>query len=171
MVVCYKRQMSAALARWQAVLGRLPVEIRLAGWLGPSLFTSEVRDGRLVPLYEFDTELHEHTHARSMVIGTVREAEGFTPAAYAAFCVDPRTGIVVLVDLDAPFRVRFVNSGPEEFLASLAAFVAGWPRLARADEALASTIDQFRLELAGIDAAAFSDADAFWPTSLETYTQ
>jgi hypothetical protein len=153
------------------VLGRLPSEIRLAGWQGPTLFSSEARDGQLVALATYSAPLREHAHAESLVVGTMRETQGPTPTAYAAFCVDPRTGDVVLVDLEAAYRVRFVNSGLEEFVASLAVFVSAWPRLAAAeDSAVKSVLDRLRSELAAIDAAALSDDDAFWPTSLETYS-
>lgn len=151
------------------VLRRLPNEIPLKGWLGPTLFTSAVHDGELVTLATYSAALREHVEAESLVIGTVRESQGST-RAYAAFCANHSSGCIVLVDLNAPFRVRFVNSGLKELVASLIVFVSAWPALIDAeDPAVGSVRDGLRAELAKIDAAALSDLDAFWPTSLETY--
>lgn len=155
----------------KGALGRLPSEIRLAGWLRPTLFTPEAHDGQLVTLAAFDATLRAHEHAESLVVGTVRETQGATHTAYAAFCADPGTGNIFLVDLDAPYRVRFVNSGLEEFVACLATFVSAWARLGDSNEAaLPAAIRELRSELAAIDATAVSGVDAFWPTSLESVT-
>jgi len=156
---------------WIDVANRLPADLRLSGWSGPTLFTSEVRDGRLVALGTFRDELRDHSNSLSLVIGTIRETQGPVATAYAAFCADPSTGRVVLVDLAPPNQVRFVNRGLEQFEASIAAFVSSWPRLAKADDATAASIlDEIRAELTAIDAVATSDDDAFWPTSLEVYS-
>lgn len=153
------------------VIERLPREIRLKGWLGPTLFTSEVCDREPVALAEFREPLTAHEHARSFVIGSVRETQGSTATAYAAFCVDPGTGNVVVVDLDPPYRTRFVNTGPETFAASLDAFAAAWPQLTASDEAAATgVLDELRSKLAAIDAAAVADPDDFWPASIEGYS-
>jgi hypothetical protein len=113
----------------------------------------------------FSTRLGNHVHARSLVIGTERETQGNAPTAYAAFCVDPATGRVVYVELDAPFSVRCVNSGLTELLASLARFVAWRSRLAATDPDAA--IAGLRSERAAIDAAAMCDPEANWPTYLD----
>jgi hypothetical protein len=144
------------------VLSRLPSEVRLAGSVGPTLFTREAQGGELRTLAAFDSALAEHEHAGSLVIGTIRETQG--PAtAYAAFCIEPRMGHIVLVDLDPPHRARFVNSRIEQLMSCLMTAVAGWPRFVD-DEA---GLDALHAELAAIDPAALRDDDAFWPTYLE----
>lgn len=142
------------------LVAQLPPEIRLAGYAGPTLFTSEVHGGELRPLATFDVSLRRHAQAASPVIGTIRETQG-APIAYAAFCVEPGTGYVVIVDLDPPHVVRFVNRSVEQLVATLRAVADGWPRAADDETAL-------RGELAAIDPAALADDDAFWPTCLET---
>ncbi|HEX5060134.1 MAG TPA: SUKH-4 family immunity protein [Kofleriaceae bacterium] len=173
------------------VLERLPQEVRLEGWVGPTMFTSEVRDGVVITLEELDRRFLGHEHARSLVIGTIRETEaaetddgpsggpyrgavmsGANGWAYAAFCIDPRTENIVLIDFDdVRPTTRFVNSSLALFLASLNAFLEAWPRLAGSDDdaAVAWSAGVCR-ELEAIDPAAMSDGDDFWPVSLETYT-
>src|SRR5262249_26335719 len=136
---------------------------------GPTLFTSEARDGQLVTLATFRSELREHAQGRSLVIGTSRETYGETPRAYAAFCVAAATGRVAFVVLDSPDVVLFVNSGLEQFLAGLDAVVSSWPRFAASNDAAAESIlAQLRAELAAIDAVAMRDGNAFWPVWLES---
>lgn len=148
----------------------MPTEVRLTGWLGPTLFSSVVRDAQLETLASFRSELREHLQAQWLVIGAQCETQTAQPTAYAAFCADSETGRVVLIDLTPPFHARFVNSGLNEFMASVAAFVSRWPQYAASDTTVAASIlAEIRAELAAIDAVAMSDDDGFWPTSLETY--
>jgi hypothetical protein len=153
--------------RWEGVLEQVPLEVRLAGWVGPTLFTSEVREGDLATLDAFAPLPSKHNHAKSLVFGTVRETQGVIASAYSAFCIDPATGGIVLVDLDPPYRTIIVNTGLVEFVASLRAFVDAWPTIASAHErTIPGILGDLRSQLGAIDPNAMSDDEWFWPTCV-----
>jgi hypothetical protein len=156
-------------ASWEESLKRVPREIILPGWVGPAFFTSELAEGDVVPLAAFRALLREHAHAQSLVFGTIREAQGDINTAYAAFCIDPRTGNVVLVDLAAPHRTRFVNTALPHFLASMATFAAEWPLFDSSNAESQASELRLREALSTIDAAAMGDGDDYWPTILEAH--
>lgn len=114
----------------------LPEEVRLEGWLGPTVFSSEARGERLATLVERNQAMWAHRLAGALVIGTIRETDG-EPRVYAAYILEPGPGSVVLVDFHAPYRTRFVNSSIGQLGASLDELVKAWPKIAGADEAVA----------------------------------
>jgi hypothetical protein len=128
----------------------------LDGWLGPTLFTQEAAR---VPLATFRPGMRGHARARWLVIGTTREPDD--DHVYAAFCADPVSGRVVLVDVDAPFSTRHVNASVGAFVACVEMFVRAWPP---------DHVDRVHAELGDIDPTAMDDPDALWPTLLETTT-
>jgi hypothetical protein len=158
-------------ANWNHLLERLPSRVQPNGWLGPTLFTSEVHAGNVVTLEAFRPMLRGHDYAEALAIGSVRETQSDSHAVYAAFCADPSTGRIVLVDLDPPYRTGFVNSNIEAFVDSLVAFASAWPKITSSNEAGAALIKAgLRSTLETIDPSALMSDDAFWPTSLEEYT-
>jgi hypothetical protein len=133
---------------------------------GLTLFTPEPG---MIELAKSHPLLEVHEHARSLVIGTSRDADSANSDPYAAFCVEPNTGHLVFVDLDPPFRTRFVNTDLARFQACLDVVLAAWPRVAGlADAEVEAFSAELRSELAAIDAAAVRDDDAFWPELLES---
>ena len=150
------------------MIQQLPKEICLEGWLGPTLFTPEVRDGELIKLGAFCSPLDGHELSNAFVIGSERETQDNTRTPYAAFCIDQSTGSVHHVGLDPPYSVRFVNGCIGELVASLQTVVAGWPLLKDSDDAAATAaLEHLRSKLAAVDPASMADDDAFWPTVLE----
>ena len=129
---------------------RLPPELQIPGHRGPTLFTNTAGDTEPMLLGRFRILFTGHPYAHAFVLGTVREPVD----AYAAFCQDPESGQLVLVDLEPPLRARFVNSGLSEFLACAELFVASWPD------------PRLRELLEAIDPAAVAYDDAFWVTRL-----
>lgn len=157
--------MSALIQCWNRVRDRLPDELRLAGWEGPTLFTPEARDREPARLRAFGPVLETHAHVDSLVIGTVRETFDGSRAVYAVFCVQHGTGQVFLVDVAPPFVTRFVNTDVDAFIASLEAFVSAWPDYAAAaDDASAAALARIGSALATIDAQALSGDDTYWST-------
>ena len=134
------------------------------------MFTSEVGEGDLSTLGELRPELRDREHARSLVIGSIRETLG-TDTVYALFCVEPATARVYLVDVDPPYHARFVNSGVEALIESLQVFVSGWPSLAASDDdTVGSVLEDLRAQLTAVDAVAFVDAAAYWSEALEGHS-
>jgi hypothetical protein len=133
---------------------RLPSEIRISTNRGPIVFTISSGETEM-PLGRFRLLLQGHPYAHALVLGTVREArpEG---EMYSAFCVDPESGQIVLVDLEPPLRVRFVNTRIDEFLACAELYAANWPD------------PHLRELLAAIDAEALAYDDSFWVIALSS---
>jgi len=131
---------------------RLPAQIRIPGRHGHTLFTNTGADAELMTLGRFRLLLQGHPYAHALVLGTVSEPGD----AHSAFCEDPESGQLVLVDLQPPLRARFVNSGLPEFLACAELFAASWPD------------PRLRELLEAIDPPAVAYDDAFWATAISS---
>ena len=142
----------------------LPREVRLPGWTGPTVFSSEIGSGALARLASFAPSLERHALSGALVIGAVRETQG-EPHAYAAFCVRQTSGEVWIVDTYPPYAARFVNSGLDRLLRSLRLLVSAWPPGGAKQPAANRNLQE---ELAQVDRKAFARADNYWPTWLET---
>jgi hypothetical protein len=128
---------------------RLPAELAIPGRLGPTSFTN-VGDAEPMTLGRFRLLFAGHPYAHALVLGTVREPGN----VYSALCTEPESGEIVLVDLEPPLRVRFVNSGLDALVACAELFVANYPD------------PRLRDLLATIDPAALVYEDAFWVVRL-----
>lgn len=115
----------------------VPAEVRLPGWVGPSLFTPALGAGRI-----------DRLDGR-FVLGHVREVDD-PGEPHATFVLDAETGEVQLIDAEAE---RFVNGSLGQFLDSIDAFVAAWPN---ADAV------QLQAALAEIDGQACRDGSTYW---------
>lgn len=145
----------------------IPRVFVLPGWLGPTLFSSELSTGRLASAAEACPSLAGDPLATAWVVGSVRETMG-RPTAHALFCLGP-DGALWLVDAHAPFRRRYVNADLGAFLRSAALIVARWPSVVAAGEAdIAGASNELRASLRAIDPTAFADDDRYWPTLIET---
>jgi hypothetical protein len=146
----------------------IPRDVRLPGWLGPTLFSSEIGSGQLSKAASFAPAFEDHAFSKAFIIGSVREIQG-PPSAYSVFCLQPRSGDLWLVDTGEPNMVRFVNSGLDEFLRSVRVFVDAWARAKSVPTADVPIVARhLHDELRGIDAHAFAIEDNYWPTWLET---
>jgi hypothetical protein len=146
----------------------LPLEVRVPGWLGPTLFSSEIASDELLTASSFDPAFEEHAFAQALVIGSVREMQG-PPSAYAAFCLRPTTGELWLVDVDDSRTARFVNRTLEQFLRSIPVFLKAWTRAQAVPQGDISDIARdLHDALQAIDTDAFANQDNYWPTWLET---
>lgn len=146
---------------WRELLDRVPREIRLEGYVGPTLFTSASHGGELVTLEAFHPAARTSRHAGWRVFGTQYETQ-FEPRAVVAFCLEPDEDSVACAVLHPPFRASFTNSSPLQFLDCLRAFAAAWPFEDATEPAL-------RSKLADIDPEAMGDGDHFWPEALESF--
>lgn len=145
----------------------IPRVIVLPGWLGPTLFSSELSGGRLVSVAEACPSLVGDPLAIAWVVGSVRETMG-SPTAHALFCL-PADGTLWLVDVHAPFRRRYVNADLGAFLRSAELIVARWPSVvAGAETDIAAVSSELRASLRAIDPTAFANDDRSWPTLIET---
>lgn len=145
----------------------IPRELSLPGWLGPTLFSSELSGGQLTTVAARCGLLADDPVSTAQVVGSVRETMG-QPTTHAVFCLLP-TGALWLVDLHAPFHQRHVNADLGAFLRSAALLVTRWPSIAAADDAcITATGDELRAALRAIDPTAFADDDRYWPTLIET---
>jgi hypothetical protein len=125
----------------------VPGELRLAGWLGPTLFSSEVSDGRLAE--EKDGYL----------LGSVRETSG-APQVHARFWLQRGTGTVLW---ESPRGPTFANSDVGSFTWLLNYFAAEWGAGDLGDESLQRLITGLRREIERLDPRALKDDDGFWP--------
>jgi hypothetical protein len=142
----------------------LPREVRLPGWLGPTVFSSEIGSGSLEKLAGFAPALERHALSGALVVGSVRETQS-EPHAYAAFCLRQPSGEVWIVDTGAPNAARFVNFGLDPFLRSLRLLVSAWPAKGAKQFPANRNLQE---ELEQLDRKAFARADNYWPTWLET---
>jgi hypothetical protein len=124
----------------------VPRELRLAGWLGPTLFSSEISDGRM-------SEERE-----GYLLGSIRETSG-APQVYARFWLQRATGVVLW---ESPRGPTVANSDVGSFTRSLNYFATGWGD--PDDESLQRLIAELRGEIERIDPRALEDEDGFWPT-------
>jgi hypothetical protein len=145
----------------------LPTEVRLVGWVGPTLFTSELSAGGFARASDVRGDLAGHAFEGAYVLGSVRETAG-APTAYALFVLQPGTGQLWLLDLEEPRSTRFVNTDVDAFFQSVDRFVEGWRGLGGASgEEHAERVAELRAALAAIDPPAFADDDRHWPTFFE----
>lgn len=148
----------------------VPRDLRLPNWAGPTLFTSELRDGRLPILGEdaaFDAA--DERLEGGLVLGTTRETQSFRedPEPYAAFYLRPGFGDVWLTDLPGP--VRFVNTGVKTFIESLRCIWTGWKRM-MASRDPEHEFAQLEQDLRKVDPQAFAatrDAAPCWSEWIE----
>lgn len=149
----------------------VPSEAVLDGWVGPKLFSSELRDGSLHRLGERWPSLATHQRAEHLVIGGITDSDG--ELEYGAFVMEPGHGRLLLVDTQGGHE-RFVNSGLGEFLRCLDAFVAWWQDLVREPksdgpesvERLDRQLGAIATRLVGIDPASMQDPNSYWPVWL-----
>ena len=159
-------ELPAAVA--QAVAeGSFPAEIRLAGWSGPTLFTSEISGGRLPRLSAFVAAAPDGDDP--IVLGTVRETElsaGEGPVRYAAFCLDPAGERVILVDFQTGER-KAVNSGVPQMIRCLALFEREWNTFAKLHpDEIDPFLEWLRGALKGLDPQAFRGREDYWSSWL-----
>jgi SUKH-4 immunity protein len=145
----------------------VPDDLRLPGWQGPTLFTSEIREGYLRGFSQLFS-LSEQPVPSGFVIGTIRETMGASPGeAYAVFTLTG-DGRVVLVDLVGDHVHRFVNSSLERFLDSLTLFLDAWPGVSLSDgAATAAAVVRLHDLMTRLDPAAWDSAHHYWPTWFE----
>lgn len=144
----------------------IPDEVRLPGWQGPTLFTPEIRSGRIRVLSECFTDPRSRA-PDSYVVGSIRETSPGGPHAplYAYFVIAADEGAVLLVDVASPaVPVRFVNSMFADFLDSLELFLVAWAHVLRGDR---SGVESVRSEMARVDPRAWESDDAYWPVWFE----
>lgn len=155
----------------RVLLEALPPELRLPGWLGPTLCSLELRDGALPTLSELSSGPPGSGSSGEdpLVLGTVRETQwqrDDDPPRYAAFCL-LESGEVKLFDL-ATGEWRHVNSGVSEWVRCLTFFAKEWTALRKlGDEELAEFLGWLRARLRAIDEACFEDDAAYWPMWLQ----
>lgn len=155
-------------AKNQLIEAGLPREVRLPVPLAPTLFSSEIGSGQLSTAASFDPVFEQHAFSNALVIGSVREMQGAS-FAHAAFCLQPTTGELWLVSVDAPQLARFVNRTIQQFLQSIPVFLAAWRRAQALPEGDVSDIaGDLRDRLKAIDADAFANGESYWPVWLET---
>ncbi|MEQ1501117.1 MAG: SUKH-4 family immunity protein [Myxococcota bacterium] len=135
-----------AEAGWFLAQDGLPADLRLAGWAGPTLFTSAMATGSL-PQVE-----------GGWVLGTIRETQG-ADAEYAQFVARAPQGDVVLIE--APDgAVQRAGSTVPTFVRAIEAFhqgFAGLPQPPSPNDVL-QLLDQVRR----IDPAVVDDPDSYW---------
>ena len=146
----------------------VPDELRLPGWVGPTLFTSEIRDGELRRL-EDAFPSPGGAMSTGYLLGTIRETiRGPSEQAYAAFVIEEGQGRVYLVDLDDPRSARLTNSSLEHFLRSLELFYEAWPALTSDHEpAAAAALTLLQNRMAEVDPEAWKQDDSYWATWVE----
>lgn len=146
----------------------VPRDAVLEGWVGPTLFSSELASGNASTLAQRWPTLASHEHARSFVLGRIREQD--SDLGHAAFVLKPGVGSIFLVDLDGQVS-RFVNSDVSAFLACLEKFVAWWDDLvhkqqlhgAPAPEEGEREFQVLATALEQIDSRSLADPEAYWP--------
>jgi hypothetical protein len=122
----------------------VPRDVRLPGWLGPTVFSSGVVEGRLL------------CDGDEIVLGAIRETQGVGEGRpYAEFRLRP-DGAVVLVDLDPDARVTPVSASLPRFWAGLDALLRHW-----------EDPDALEAALRAIDPAVLDDPDGYWAMWLE----
>jgi hypothetical protein len=148
----------------------VPDDLRLPGFLGPTLFTSEIRDGKLRPLSDYFSR-RKRLVPEGFVIGTTRETMNpVEETPYSAFTVT-RNGWVVLVDLE-DFRKKWtVNSSLERYLDSLNLFFEKWCALGFGNEDAETyrTIRRLRNAMTRLDPAAWKSLENYWPQWFEEF--
>ena len=157
----------------------VPAQATLDRWVGPTLFSSELGAGKLVPLGQRWPSQAGHPLGSHWVIASIRDprsAEAAVP--YAAFVLEPGSGRLRLVDLDEPGRERFVNSSLGAFLRALAAFVAWWESAARVSRSgpepsgrWEQQVNALGEELAAIDPDCLAFPENYWPLWCEDLRQ
>jgi hypothetical protein len=126
----------------------IPAELRLAGWAGPTLFTSAIADGAL-----------RRNAGGEWVLGTIRETQGHSGAA-AEFVI--RGAQVVLIDENGAWPA---NSSVAQFVRSIEAFHTAFAALPDGAEAGRSVLD----EVERIDPVAFARPAGYWAMWVEEF--
>jgi hypothetical protein len=127
----------------------VPAELRLEGWAGPTLFTSELAGGML-----------KRNAGGEWVLGTIRETQG-SSIALADFVI--RGAQVVLVDSHTE---RNVNRSVAAFIRSIEAFHSAFAALPVKTEAGPSLLAASKR----IDPEAFDTPDGYWSTWVEEFS-
>src|SRR5215510_915838 len=127
----------------------VPAELRLEGWAGPTLFTSELADGTL-----------KRNAAGEWLLGTIRETQG-SSMALADFVI--RGAQVVLVD---GYTERRVNRSVAAFVDSIEAFHRAFAALPVGTEARVSVLAASER----IDPEAFHTPDGYWSLWVEEFS-
>lgn len=125
----------------------IPAELRLEGWIGPTLFTSELTDGTL-----------KRNVGGEWVLGTIRETQGMS-IALAEFVI--RRGQVVLLDGHAE---RHVNRSVVTFVGAIEAFHSAFAArpIGNAGSVLAAS--------ERIDPDGFNMPGGYWSTWVEEFS-
>jgi len=154
----------------------VPVQAMLAGWAGPTLFSSELGDGKLVPLGQRWPSHAGHALASHWVIASIRELESEeTVVPHGAFVIEPGPGRLYLVDLGERGSVRFVNTSLAAFLRALVVFVAWWESTVRGSSSEGpelsdrweQQVNALGEQLAAIDPDCLADPENYWPVWCE----
>ncbi len=129
----------------------VPAELRLEGWVGPTLFTSELADGML-----------KRNTAGEWVLGTIRETQGSSiGVSLADFVI--RGAQVVLVDGQTE---RLVNRSVARFVSSIEEFHSAFAALLVWTEAGPSVLAASQR----IDPEAFNRPDGYWSLWVEEFS-
>jgi hypothetical protein len=134
----------------------VPRELRLAGWLGPTLFSSEIGDGRVSE--------GEHGY----LIGSIRETlSAAGTGVYARFWIQRGTGTVLWESLGR-HEAKFVNSDVQSFVSLLKFLCTAWDAIgdSNADD-IQRLIQQLVSEISRLDPLALKDAETYWPCWVE----
>ncbi len=145
----------------------VPPELCLPDWGGPTLFTSEIGEGRLVPTSDPGALVSRLGDEEGYILGSVRETVDYVPAPYAVFVLRKGSGEVYLLDVSDPASDRFVNTSIGTFMASLLAFRTAFARLVDDSPDRAKVVASFRKLLAKLDEPALDDEDHYWSGWLE----
>lgn len=145
----------------------VPRDAVLDGWVGPTLFSSELVSGKATVVAQRWPTLASHEHARSFVLGRIREQD--SDLEHAAFVLKPAVGSIFLVDLDGRVS-RFVNTHVGAFLACMETFVAWWDALVRRQQLHGPPSPEdgerelrvLATALVEVDARSLTDAEAYW---------
>ncbi len=145
----------------------VPRELSLPDWDGPTLFSSELADGRLVSTASPGALVERRGDHEGYILGAVRDRE--SRAVYSVFVLRKGIGDVWLLDATRPEDDRFVNGSLDAFLASMHAFHAGFAHLVETlDEAeRRRLVTSFRMLLTKLDARALEDPEHYWPGWLD----
>ena len=152
-----------AAARTLAMRG-VPREVRIAGWTGPTFFTSELGDGRMRTLEQFAGPGLDAGGVVGWVLGSMRDPFSWAeePAA-AVFVVEAGSGRVLLVDLEQGQRPTFVSSSAGLFLDAMDVFLQWWG----GEEPVEERLKRIRTDLARIDPPAMTSPNHHWPQWLD----
>lgn len=144
----------------------VPALLRLPQWPGPTLFSSELGEKRIVSTAEPDALVSRLGDHEGYIIGSVRDTMG-EPKLHSVFVLRREVGDVFLLDVADASQDRFVNSSLETFVSAMEAFFMGFPHMTGDPVVAKKTLATFRSLLEQLDAPALADPEHYWPGWLE----